>query len=115
MALRVGNFKATFMEQRAHGLDVWREPLVAMRVPKLYNLRSDPFERADEDGTVFYDKWMADRAFMLVPAQAIVGEFLKTFQEFPPRQKPASFSIDEALEKARQQEKALATAGAPAK
>ena len=54
---------------------------------------------------MFYDKWMADRAFLLVPAQAIVGEFLKTFEEFPPRQKPASFSIDEALEKARQQEK----------
>ncbi len=90
------------MEQRAHGFDVWKEPLVALRVPDLYNLRSDPFERAKEEGTLFYGKWMADRAFMLVPAQAIVGEFLKTFKEFPPRQKPASFSIDQALEKARQ-------------
>ena len=71
-------------------------------MPKIYNLRSDPFERATEDATMFYDKWMADRAFLLVPAQAIVGEFLKTFEEFPPRQKPASFSIDQALEKARQ-------------
>ena len=75
-----------------------------LRAPKLFNLRSDPFERGDEDATVFYDKWMADRAFLLVPAQAIVGEFLKTFQEFPPRQKPASFSIDQALEKAEQQQ-----------
>ena len=89
------------MEQRAHGLGVWQEPLVPLRVPKLFNLRSDPFERGDEDASVFYDKWMADRAFLLVPAQAIVGEFLKTFKEFPPRQKPASFSIDQALEKAR--------------
>jgi arylsulfatase len=76
----------------------------------MYNLRSDPFERGDEDGSVFYDKWMADRAFLLVPAQAIVGEFLKTFAEFPPRQKPASFSIDQALEKARASEKQMAKA-----
>ncbi len=59
---------------------------------------------------MFYDKWTADRMFLLVPAQALVGEFLKTFEEFPPRQKPASFSIDEALEKARQNEKQMATA-----
>ena len=101
MALRVGNMKATFMEQRARGLDVWREPLVPLRVPFLHNLRSDPFERGNEDGTLFYQKWMADRAFLLVPAQAIVGEFLRTFEQFPPRQKPASFSINQALEKAR--------------
>ena len=98
------------MEQRAHGLGVWREPLVTLRVPKIYNLRSDPFERGDVDGSMFYDKWMVDRAFMLVPAQVIVGEFLKTFEEFPPRQKPASFSIDEALEKARESEKHMAIA-----
>jgi hypothetical protein len=110
MALRVGNWKATFVEQRAHGLGVWREPMVPLRAPKLYNLRSDPFERGDQDGSMFYDKWMADRAFLLVPAQAIVVEFLKTFEEFPPRQKPASFSIDQALEKARQQEKTMVAA-----
>jgi arylsulfatase len=110
MALRVGHWKATFMEQRARGLSVWREPFVSMRIPKIYNLRSDPFERGDEDASLFYDKWMADRAFLLVPAQAIVGQFLKTFEEFPPRQRPASFSIDEALEKARQNEKQLAAA-----
>jgi arylsulfatase len=108
MALRVGDYKTTFMEQRARGLDVWREPLVPLRAPLLHNLRSDPFERGDEDGTVFYQKWMADRAFMLVPAQAIVSQFLETFEEFPPRQKPASFSIDQALEKARHAQEALA-------
>src|SRR6187549_819479 len=74
MALRVGNWKAHFMEQRARGFGVWREPLVSLRVPNIYNLRSDPFERATEDATMFYDKWKADRAFLLVPAQAIVGE-----------------------------------------
>jgi len=110
MALRVGNWKVEFLQQRAHGFDVWREPMVALRAPNLYNLRTDPFERASEDATLFYAKWMADRTYLLVPAQAIVGEFLKTFRDFPPRQKPASFSIDQALEKARQNEKQLATA-----
>jgi arylsulfatase len=110
MALRVSQWKVHFMEQRAHGLDVWREPFVSLRVPKIFSLRSDPFERADSEGSMFYDKWMIDRAFLLVPAQAIVGAYLKTFQEFPPRQRPASFSINEALEKARQQEKAMAKA-----
>jgi arylsulfatase A-like enzyme len=110
MALRVGNWKVEFMQQRAHGFDVWKEPMVSLRAPNLYNLRADPFERASEDGTLFYNKWMADRTFLLVPAQAIVGQFLKTFEEFPPRQKPASFSIDQALEKARQQEKTMVAA-----
>ena len=72
-------------------------------------------ERGKEDGRMFYDKWMADRAFLLVPAQAIVGAFLKTFAEFPPRQKPASFSIDQALEKARQQQDAMTNAAVGAK
>jgi arylsulfatase A-like enzyme len=110
MALRAGNWKVEFMAQRARGFDVWKEPLVSLRAPNLYNVRADPFERASEDATLFYNKWMADRTFLLVPAQAIVAEFLKTFKEFPPRQKPASFSIDQALEKARQNEKQLATA-----
>ena len=110
MALRVGNWKTTFLEQRAHGLRVWDEPLVKLRAPRINNLRTDPFERAVEDASVFGDKYFADRAFLLVPAQAIVGEFLKTFEQFPPRQKPASFSIDQALEKARAEEKHLAIA-----
>jgi hypothetical protein len=109
----VAQWKVTFMEQRAHGMGVWREPMVPLRAPKMFNLRSDPFERGDEDGLMFYDKWMADRAFLLVPAQEIVGEFLQTFKGFPPRQKPASFSIDQALEKARQQQEVLATTGGP--
>ena len=109
MALRYAQWKVTFMEQRSHGLDVWREPFSTLRAPKIFNLRSDPFERGDES-SLFYDKWMADRAFMLVPAQGLVGQLLKTFEEFPPRQRPASFSIDQALEKARGTEKTLAAA-----
>lgn len=115
MALRLGNWKAQFLEQRAHGVAVWQEPFVALRIPRLFNLRSDPFERASQDASMFYDKWTVDHMFMLVPAQAAVGEFLKTFRDFPPRQKPASFSIDQALEKAEQTHKAMTTAvGGPA-
>jgi len=99
MALRAGNWKIEFIQQRARGLDVWREPMVTLRAPNMYNLRSDPFERATEDANVFYNKWMADHAFMLVPAQAIVAEFLKTFQEFPPRAKAASFSMSQVMDK----------------
>jgi arylsulfatase len=110
MALRVDDWKVHFLEQRAEGMGVWQEPFIRLRFPKLFNLRSDPFERADVDATVYYAKWAADRMFMLVPAQAIVSQFLKTFEEFPPRQKPSSFSIDEALEKARENEKQLARA-----
>jgi arylsulfatase A-like enzyme len=115
MALRYEQWKVTFMEQRSHGLGVWREPLVSLRAPLLLNLRSDPFERGPEDASMFYDKWMADHAFLLVPAQAIVAEFLKTFKEFPPRQKPASFSIDQAIEKAQQTQHAMAAAAGAAK
>jgi arylsulfatase len=111
MALRYENWKVHFMEQRAKGFDVWQEPLVPLRVPKVFNLRADPFERGDEDATVSYQRWRIGLVFLLVPAQALVGQFLKTFEEFPPRQKPASFSIGEALDKAREHEKKLAAAG----
>lgn len=112
MALRVDNWKMHFTLQNARGLAVWNQPMVNLRAPRIFNLRSDPFERADEDASVFYDKWFADRAFLLVPAQGIVAEFLRTFEEFPPRAKPASFSIDQALDKAREAgEKLSAAAG----
>jgi len=113
MALRYEQWKVVFSEQRAHGLDVWREPLSSLRVPKLFNLRSDPFERGDES-TLFYDKWMVDRAYALVPAQQAVGMFLKTFEQFPPRQRPASFSIDQALEHAREKQAQLEAASSGA-
>jgi arylsulfatase A-like enzyme len=112
VALRYENWKLQFMEQRARGLAVWSEPFVPLRLPKLFNLRSDPFERADEDARMFYEKWFVDRAFVLIPAQAMVGEFLKTFEQFPPRQRPASFSIDQAVEKARARQEAVAAVAA---
>jgi arylsulfatase len=115
MALRVGDWKASFMEQRARGFDVWGEPMTSMRVPKLFNLRSDPFERGPEDGTVFYNKWLVDRVFLLVPAQALVAGFLETLAEFPPRQTPASFSIDQLMEKLHKSAEALEEASAPAR
>ena len=96
--LRYDQYKAVFMEQPAHGLEVWMQPFVPLRAPKLFNLRSDPFERAEHEAGD-YVKWFVEHIFVLVPAQAIVGQFLATFQEFPPRQKPGSFSVDQALEK----------------
>ncbi|CAM3269807.1 arylsulfatase [Corallococcus sp. ZKHCc1 1396] len=113
MALRIDAWKIVFMEQRAHGLSVWREKLAELRIPKLFNLRSDPFERADTNASMYYDQWFAERGFALVPAQAVVGEFLKTFERFPPRQRPASFSIDQALERAREKQATLAVAAPP--
>jgi arylsulfatase A-like enzyme len=98
LALRYGQWKATFAEQRAHGgVEVWQEPYVNLRFPKLYNLRSDPFERADE--SFDYGHWRADHVFALVPAQALVAQWLSSFKDFPPRQKAASFSIDQVMQK----------------
>jgi arylsulfatase len=108
MALRVNQWKVHFLEQRMEGFKVWSEPFTKLRLPKVFNVRSDPFERADIEADMFYAKWMADRAFLLVPAQAIVAQYLKTFEQFPPRQRPSSFSVDQALEKARQQEAEMA-------
>jgi arylsulfatase A-like enzyme len=97
--LRYDNWKLVFMEQRATGtLRIWAEPFVPLRVPKLYNLRTDPYERADITSNTYYD-WFLDHVYLLMPAQSAVGEFLQTFKEFPPRQKAASFSIDQVMEK----------------
>jgi arylsulfatase A-like enzyme len=102
MALRYDNFKIVFKEQRAPGtLRIWAEPFTDLRVPKIFNLRTDPYERADITSNTYYD-WLLDRAFLLVPAQGLVGEFLQTFREFPPRQKAASFNLDQIMEKLNQ-------------
>jgi arylsulfatase len=101
VGLRYNQWKIVFAEQRAHGFDVWEEPFVALRVPKLFNLRSDPFETADHEG-MDYERWRVEHLFLLVPAQEYVGQFLGTFKEFPPRQKPGSFSIDNVLESLQQ-------------
>ncbi len=97
VALRYNQWKLVFAEQRAHGFDVWEEPFVTLRVPKLFNLRSDPFETADHEG-MDYDRWRVEHIFLLVPAQQYVGQFLATFRDFPPRQKAGSFALDQVLE-----------------
>jgi len=104
LALRYGNWKFNFMEQRAEGTKVWEEEFVRTRVPNFYNLRNNPFEIDSEVASIFFYKEKFDRAFLILPAVALVSEYLKTFEEFPPRQRPASFSIDQALEKAREKE-----------
>ena len=87
------------MEQRATGtMQIWAEPFVTLRLPKLFNLRMDPYENADITSNTYYD-WLLDHAYMFVPAQAYVGKFLETFAEYPPRQKAASFSLDQVMEK----------------
>jgi arylsulfatase len=97
-ALRYDDWKAVFMEQRAEAtFQAWREPFVPLRVPLLFNLRRDPYERGMVTSNT-YDDWFLDRVYLLVPAQAYVGKFLKTFVEFPPRQKAASFSLDQVME-----------------
>jgi arylsulfatase len=96
-ALRYNDWKVMFTVQDAEGLDVWSNPYRALRAPLITNLRRDPFERAHEEGMEF-DRWYFDHVFMLAPAAGYVGEFLATFQAFPPRQRPGSFTIGAALE-----------------
>jgi arylsulfatase len=99
VAVRFYNWKAVFLEQRKRGtLAVWSEPFTVLRMPKLYNLRTDPYERADITSNTYYD-WFIDHAFMIAASQGIVTKFVETFKDFPPRQKAASFTIDQALEK----------------
>jgi arylsulfatase len=99
-ALRYNNWKMLFSVQRAHGLAVWQEPYVTLRLPMLFNLRMDPFERAEESED--YPRWRVDNAWAFMPAQVIVAQFLQSFREFPPRAKPGSFSLDQALQKMQQ-------------
>jgi arylsulfatase len=99
VGLRYDNWKMVFLEQRVPGtLQIWAEPFVPLRVPKIFNLRTDPYERADITSNTYYD-WLINHVFLLVPAQAGVAQFVETFREFPPRQKAASFSVDQVLEK----------------
>jgi arylsulfatase len=99
LALRFDNWKVVFMEQRLQGtLQIWAEPFVALRVPKIFNLRTDPFERADTTSNTYYD-WFLDNVYIALAATFVMTQFLDTFLEFPPRQKAASFTIDQAVAK----------------
>jgi arylsulfatase A-like enzyme len=100
VALRYGQWKVVFEEQRATGtMRIWAEPFTKLRVPKLFNLRSDPYERADITSNTYYDWFMSDGAGVFIAAPPVVGAFLATFKEYPPSQRPSSFSIDQLVEK----------------
>ncbi len=97
-ALRYDDWKLIFMEQRrAETLEAWANPFTPLRVPLMFNLRRDPYERAQLTSNTYYD-WLIDRAYLMVPAQTYVGNFLMTFKDYPPRQKAASFSLDKVME-----------------
>jgi arylsulfatase A-like enzyme len=98
MALRHGDWKAVLMEQRAHQLACWSEPFVPLRIPKMFNLRRDPFERADVDSNTYWD-WVISHAYLIYGMQMIVGQQIDAFVKFPPRQKPASFNLEAVLRK----------------
>jgi arylsulfatase len=100
-ALRYTRWKLVFTEQRTHGFDVWQDAFETLRLPKLFDLRADPFERADHEA-IDYARWRVDRLFLLVPAQAYVAEFLTSFQAFPPRQRPATFNLDQVMQSLQQ-------------
>jgi len=99
VSLRYDNWKFVFMEQRQKGtMQIWAEPFTSLRVPKMFNLRTDPYEVADVTSNTYYD-WLLDHAFLFVPAQTFVGNFITSFKDFPPRQKAASFNMDEVMQK----------------
>jgi arylsulfatase A-like enzyme len=98
VAIRYENWKQVFCEQRAEGtVRVWAEPFTCLRLPKMFNLRMDPYERADVTSNTYYE-WTIRHAFLVVPTQAVVGQFVATFKDFPPRQRPSSFSVDDIME-----------------
>jgi len=97
-ALRYDNWKVTFLEQQADGMNVWQQPFVQLRAPLLVNLRMDPFERAQHENAMGYQRWYLDHMFAIAPASAYVGQWLQSFKDFPPRQKPASFNLDRVME-----------------
>ena len=102
VALRYENWKLVFEEQRSPGtLEVWAEPFTKLRLMKMYDLRADPFERADITSNTYWD-WLLDHAFIAYGAQAYVAKFLNTFKEFPPSQRAATFTIDQAMDKLKQ-------------
>ncbi|MYZ45643.1 arylsulfatase [Schauerella aestuarii] len=98
VAYRDERFKYNFGVQYAKGMEIWRNPLTTLRAPIIMDLKADPFEYS-VDGSILYEKWFVDRAFLLLPAVEKVGNYLATYKDFPPRQRPASFSIDQVIEK----------------
>jgi arylsulfatase A-like enzyme len=103
LALRWNNWKFVFMEQRSPGtLELWAEPFVPLRIPKIFNLRDDPYERADITSNTYWD-WYLSHAYFIMEAQKLTAEFIATFKDYPPRQKAASFTVDQILERLQTQ------------
>ena len=86
------------LKQEGLGLEVWQRPFVPLRAPLITNLRMDPFERAEEENAMGYQRWYMDHMFAIAPAGAYVARWLQSFREFPPRQKPGSFNLDRVME-----------------
>ena len=97
-ALRYGDLKVTFLEQEGHGLRVWQDPFKVLRAPLLTNLRMDPFERAEQEHAMGYQRWYVEHMWAFAPAGVFVGQWLQSFREFPPRQKPGSFNLDRVMD-----------------
>ena len=97
-ALRYENWKITFLKQEGEGLEVWQKPFTQLRAPMITNLRMDPFERAEEEHAIGYQRWYLEHMFVIAPAGAYVGRWLQSLREFPPRQKPGSFNLDRVME-----------------
>lgn len=98
--MRYENSKVVFKEWRAQGtLRIWAEPFTPLRVPTIFNLRSDPYERADVTSNSYHDWFMSDAAGVMLAAPAVAANFLATFKEFPPSQRPDNFSIDQIVER----------------
>jgi arylsulfatase len=98
VAARYDDWKIVFLENRGHAFEVWREPFVELRIPLIFNLRRDPFEKAQHNSNTYND-WMLDRAFVIVPIQALAAQFLQTMQDYPPSQMPGSFNLSAIEEK----------------
>ena len=98
LAIRQGDWKAVFAEQRARSFDVWRDPFVDLRAPKVFHLRRDPFERADTDSNQYNHWWGLRAGFIAIPLQSAVAKVVETLREYPPRQKPGSFNLDQVLD-----------------
>jgi arylsulfatase A-like enzyme len=96
IAIRMHDWKVVLMEQRAKQLACWMEPFVKMRIPKVFHLRRDPFERADENSNTYYD-WLISHTYIMYMTLAVVGSQIENFVKFPPRQKPASFNLDAVM------------------
>jgi len=102
VAVRYENWKIMFMEQKTPGtLQIWSQPFTPLRLPMIYDLRADPYERADITSNTYYD-WVITNGFVALAGSQIVGKYLESYKEFPPSQRPASFTIDQAMEKLKQ-------------